>query len=165
MSVTIDLPPDLEKSVRQQAAQSGQEVSAFVLQAVREKLARARPFGEVCAPFAEAVAATGISDEEFDRFFEEARDEVWRRSKARPHEASLVSRDKDLLDQMNDEGFRQRYPDLTILDPAAFLQAMAGQGQRESPGEQETQQPPARRPGQQSGATGSEEQNAGSGPA
>jgi putative PIN family toxin of toxin-antitoxin system len=27
----------------------------------------------------------------------------------------LVSRDKDLLDLMNDGSFRQRYPDLTIL--------------------------------------------------
>jgi len=37
----------------------------------------------------------------------------------------LVSRDKDLLDLMSDTSFRQRYPDLTILDPAAFLQAIA----------------------------------------
>ncbi|MBI3822723.1 MAG: putative toxin-antitoxin system toxin component, PIN family [Planctomycetes bacterium] len=37
----------------------------------------------------------------------------------------LVSRDKDLLDLMNDKDFRKRYPGLTILDPAAFLKAMA----------------------------------------
>lgn len=36
----------------------------------------------------------------------------------------LVSRDKDLLDLMKDAGFRQSYPGLTILDPAAFLQAI-----------------------------------------
>ncbi len=77
MTVTIDLPPELENTVRQHAARSGQDVSAFVLQAVREKIAKARTFDQVCAPFAEAVAATCISDEEFDRFFEEAREEVW----------------------------------------------------------------------------------------
>jgi putative PIN family toxin of toxin-antitoxin system len=43
----------------------------------------------------------------------------------------LVSRDKDLLDLMHDESFRQRYPELTILDPVAFLQAVADQGQPE----------------------------------
>jgi len=41
----------------------------------------------------------------------------------------LVSRDLDLLDLMSDESFRQRYPDLTILDPAAFLQVINSQGQ------------------------------------
>lgn len=77
MTLTINLPPDLEKTVRQQAAKNGQDVGAFVLQAVNEKLAKARTFDEICAPFAAAVTASGISDDEFDRFFEEAREEVW----------------------------------------------------------------------------------------
>jgi uncharacterized protein len=37
----------------------------------------------------------------------------------------LVSRDLDLLDLMNDSEFRQRHPNLVILDPAAFLQEIA----------------------------------------
>lgn len=37
----------------------------------------------------------------------------------------LVSRDKDLLDLMNDKNFRERYPALTILDPVAFLKTVA----------------------------------------
>ncbi len=37
----------------------------------------------------------------------------------------LVSRDNDLLDLMADEDFRARHPGLTILDPAAFLRAIA----------------------------------------
>jgi hypothetical protein len=77
MSVTIDLPPDLEKTLRQHAARSGQDLGAFILQAVQEKIAKARTFDEICAPFAQAVAASGISDEEFDRFIEEVREEVW----------------------------------------------------------------------------------------
>ncbi len=77
MSLTIDLPPELEKVVRQHAAASGQDVGVFVLHAVREKIAKARTFDEVCAPFARAVQETGITDDEFDRFFEGAREEVW----------------------------------------------------------------------------------------
>ena len=77
MTLTINLPPDLEKTVRQQAAKHGQDVGAFVLQALNEKLAKALTFDEVCAPLARAVAATGVSDEELDRFFEESREEVW----------------------------------------------------------------------------------------
>jgi putative PIN family toxin of toxin-antitoxin system len=37
----------------------------------------------------------------------------------------LVSRDKDLLDLMDDSTFRNRFPGLTILDPVAFLQEHA----------------------------------------
>ena len=77
MSMTIDLPPELETAIREHAARGGQDVRGFVLQAVQEKIAKGQTFAEVCAPFAQAVAATGISDEEFDRFFEEVREEVW----------------------------------------------------------------------------------------
>jgi putative PIN family toxin of toxin-antitoxin system len=45
----------------------------------------------------------------------------------------LVSRDKDLLDLMKDNGFRQRYAALTILDPVAFLEAIANQEKGTSP--------------------------------
>jgi putative PIN family toxin of toxin-antitoxin system len=38
----------------------------------------------------------------------------------------LVTWDKDMLDLMNDEGFRSQYPGLTILNPVALLQALAG---------------------------------------
>ena len=49
-----------------------------MLQAVQEKMAKARTFDEICAPFVQAVEASGINDEDFDRFFEEVREEVWR---------------------------------------------------------------------------------------
>jgi hypothetical protein len=37
----------------------------------------------------------------------------------------LVSWDKDLLDLMRDEDFRQRFPGLTILNPVALLKAFS----------------------------------------
>jgi len=77
MTLTIDLPPEIENSLRQQASKNGQDVNSFVVQAVNEKLAKAQTFDEICTPFANAVDATGISDEEFDDFFEEVREEVW----------------------------------------------------------------------------------------
>ena len=77
MTLTIDLPSELELTVRQQAARRGQDVRGFVLQAVQEKVAKARTFDEICQPFAKAVATTGMTDQEFDEFFEEARNDVW----------------------------------------------------------------------------------------
>jgi hypothetical protein len=41
MTLTIDLPPERENTVLQRAAQQGQDISTFILQAVQEKLARA----------------------------------------------------------------------------------------------------------------------------
>ena len=85
MTLTIDLPSELENTVRQQAARRGQDVNGFVLQAVREKVAKARTFEEICQPITNAVAATGMSDQEFDDFFEEARNEVWQEKQNQAH--------------------------------------------------------------------------------
>ena len=85
MTLTIDLPADLERTVRQQAARRGQDVNGYVLQAVQEKVAKARTIAEICQPFAAAVAATGITDQEFDEFFEKARKEVWQEKQGQAH--------------------------------------------------------------------------------
>jgi hypothetical protein len=84
MTVTIDLPPELLDLLRQQAARAGQDVSAFVVQAVQERIARARSFDEVCAPFARAVEASGMTDAELEGFFEEVREEVWQEKQSKP---------------------------------------------------------------------------------
>ena len=78
MTLNIDLPPEIETALRLKAEQSGQDMRSFVVEAVREKIGRAGSFREICAPFAKSVEESGMSDEEFDRFFEERRDEVWR---------------------------------------------------------------------------------------
>jgi hypothetical protein len=77
MSLTLDLSPEFEEMLRQHSAKAGQDVNDFVVAAVREKIRRSLSFGEICAPFAHAVEAAGITDEDFDRFFEEVRDDVW----------------------------------------------------------------------------------------
>ena len=85
MTLTIDLPSDLERTVRHQAARRGQDVNGYVLQAVQEKVAKARTIAEICQPIANAVAATGITDQEFDEFFEEARNEAWQEKPGQAH--------------------------------------------------------------------------------
>ena len=74
MSVTIDLPRDIAETIQKNVARSGQNVSAFVLVAVREKITRGQILDEICAPFAQAV---GVTDDMFDEFFEKVRGEVW----------------------------------------------------------------------------------------
>ena len=77
MSVTIEIPSDLEETIRQRVVKAGQNLSAFVLEAVREKIARSQTLDEICAPFAQAVSASGITDDGFDELVVESREEVW----------------------------------------------------------------------------------------
>jgi hypothetical protein len=88
MTMLIDLPPELEKKLREHAAQRGQDVNSFVLQAVEEKIAKPATFEEICVPFVQAVEASGMTDEELEKFFEEARDEVWREKHAQQGKGS-----------------------------------------------------------------------------
>ena len=69
----------------------------------------------------------------------------------------LVSRDLDLLDLMNDESFRGRYPDLTILDPAAFLQAIGREEQAGQTGGQEFEKSPEAADARETGSSTQEE--------
>jgi predicted nucleic acid-binding protein len=45
----------------------------------------------------------------------------------------LVSRDKDLLELMQDEAFRRRFPNLKILEPVSFLREIARLADEEPP--------------------------------
>lgn len=78
MSVTIEIPVEIEATLRQHAARTGQDVNAFVLRAVEEKIAKANTFDEICAPIANAISAAGLPDAEIDEFFNDARNEVWK---------------------------------------------------------------------------------------
>jgi hypothetical protein len=84
MPLTIDLPPETEKKLRERAAEVGQDVSTFVREAVEEKLrAVLLTWEEICAPLAEAVQASGMTDDEVRDFFTAVRDEVRAEKRAR----------------------------------------------------------------------------------
>jgi plasmid stability protein len=62
MTLTLNLPPALEESLRQQAAASGMEVEAFVIEAVRSKVGK----GET-----EPTPKRIPTEEELDALFED----------------------------------------------------------------------------------------------
>lgn len=77
MSVTIEFPPDIEATLRERLARGPQNFTTFIVEAVREKLSRSKTLDEICAPVAQAVTASGVTDDELDQLFEEARENVW----------------------------------------------------------------------------------------
>jgi hypothetical protein len=91
MTITIDLPPDVEASVKTQAAKEGLPVEDYVTSLVEEGTKRrdridllaGKPFDEILAPFRRNVEDSGISDEELDSLFADARRETSRVRKER----------------------------------------------------------------------------------
>jgi len=110
-------------------------VSAEVLAEVRDVLTRPalqakfpRLTPERVEDFLENVQAKAVLIAEVPKAFSYSRDpddEPYLNLALAAGAKHLVSRDEDLLDLRNDPDFRSRFPDLTVLDPAAFLQGLS----------------------------------------
>jgi hypothetical protein len=91
MPITIDLPPDVEESLKTQAAKDGLPLEAYVTLLVQEGTKRRervdllaeKPFDEILTPFHRNVEESGMSDEELDGLFATARKEASRERKER----------------------------------------------------------------------------------
>ena len=91
MTITIDLPPDVEASIKTQAAKDGLPLEDYVTSLVQEGTARRnridllaeKSFDEILAPFRRNVEDSGMSDEELDDLFTKTRGEAARARKER----------------------------------------------------------------------------------
>jgi hypothetical protein len=129
MTITINLPFDTEQKLRQAAAESGVAPDAYAEKLITKGLgadlssdsqACPRALEEILAPIRKGFQESGMTEDDLDALFEQAITAGAR---------YLVTRDNDLLDLMADNSvgvdFRRRFPDLKILDPAAFLQELS----------------------------------------
>ncbi len=76
MTVTLELEPEVESLLEKRAWAEGCDVKGYVQKLVEKEVNRKRTFDEILAPFRDAVERSGISDQEFDSVFTEARREV-----------------------------------------------------------------------------------------
>lgn len=91
MTITIDLPPDVEESVKTQAAKDGLPVEAYVTLLVQEGTKRRdridllaeKSFDEILAPFRRNVEQSRMSDERLDDLFTTAPKEASHERKER----------------------------------------------------------------------------------
>lgn len=91
MTITIDLPPDVEESVKTQAAKEGLPLEDYVTSLVQEatqrrdriELLAEKPFDEILAPFRRNVEGSDMGDEELDDLFTTARKEASRARRER----------------------------------------------------------------------------------
>ncbi|HSK70131.1 MAG TPA: hypothetical protein VK892_00440 [Pyrinomonadaceae bacterium] len=85
MTITIDLPSEVEAKIKTQASHDGVEVEDYVKTLIEEaakrrerieKLAE-KSFDEILAPIRRGFQESGMSEDEIMEMFEEAREEVW----------------------------------------------------------------------------------------
>jgi plasmid stability protein len=99
MTLTIQLPPEVEKKLRDRAAQSGLAADAYARKLIEQGLhgspevpAAGQPavdpgtgttLDEILAPLREEFEQSGMTEEELTQFLTEVRDEVRRENRAR----------------------------------------------------------------------------------
>lgn len=81
MTITINLPPGIEASLKIKAAKEGLPLEDYVTSLVQEGIKRRdrieflaeKPFDEILAPFRRNVEDSGMVDEDLDDLFTRAR--------------------------------------------------------------------------------------------
>ena len=85
MTVTLELEPEVESLLAERAKAEGCDVQGYVKKLIEKEVNRKRTFDEILAPFRQAVEKSGISDDELDSLFTEARKEVFKAKQEKQH--------------------------------------------------------------------------------
>ncbi len=91
MTITIDLPSEVESKLKTQASNDGLKVEDYVKTLIKEASDRReriekdseKSFDEILAPIQEGFQESGMSEDEILDFFEEVREEVWQEKQNR----------------------------------------------------------------------------------
>lgn len=86
MTLTLELEPEVEWLLEKRARADGCDVEGYVKKLIEEYVSRKRTFDEILAPFRQAVERSGISDDQLDSLFTEARREVFTTKQERHQE-------------------------------------------------------------------------------
>ena len=81
MTVTLELEPEVETTAAAQAAEEGLPLAEYVESVIKEAVFKRRTvkqlaektFDEILKPFRDEVETGGMSDDELDELFEQAR--------------------------------------------------------------------------------------------
>jgi hypothetical protein len=81
-TVTIELSPEVDETVRRQAAAQGRPVAEYLRDVIERNV---RTVDQILAPIREGFDRSGLDDDEIDRLFQEAREGVWQeKQKGKP---------------------------------------------------------------------------------
>lgn len=83
MTLTIELKPEIETLLVQKAKASDCAVIDYVEDLIEKDVKRHKTFDEIFAPLRKEVAESGISEDELDELFTQARREYFAEKKAK----------------------------------------------------------------------------------
>jgi predicted transcriptional regulator len=96
MTLTLNLSREAERKLQQLAATTGQSPEVYAQGLVEEQLLRRngqsedKTWQELCAPIADAVAASDVTDEELKDILTEAQKEVRAEKRSKRHKGSTA---------------------------------------------------------------------------
>ena len=85
MTITIDLPVEVETRIKTQASDIGEKVEDYLKTLIDEETAKRehikkvseKSFAEILAPIHREFEESGMNEEKLTEFLEEMREEVW----------------------------------------------------------------------------------------
>lgn len=85
MTITIDLPTEVEEKIKVQASDDGLQVEDYLNSLIKEESERRerikknseKSFDEILAPVRKGFEESGMSEEELMEFLEDVREEIW----------------------------------------------------------------------------------------
>jgi hypothetical protein len=84
MELTITVSDDAKLALEQRARERGYaDAKQYVERLVQTDLLAAKAFDEILAPIRQTFQASGMSEDELETLFEEAREEVYQERKAK----------------------------------------------------------------------------------
>lgn len=83
MSLTITLKPETEAKLKNLSNARGYDVDDFIEKLIEDESNKLRTIDEIFAPFRKNIEESGISEEDLDALFLQARKEVYAEKKAR----------------------------------------------------------------------------------
>lgn len=83
MSLTITLKPETEAKLKNLSNARNYDVDDFIEKLIEDESNKLRTIDEIFAPFRKNIEESGISEEDLDALFLQARKEVYAEKKAR----------------------------------------------------------------------------------
>jgi hypothetical protein len=82
MTITIDLPSDIEAALRKKALADGKDLQKFILETLEIKALKPS-LDEILAPIRRNFAESGMSEEDLDELIENERQAMWEEKNSR----------------------------------------------------------------------------------
>ena len=76
MTITIDLPSEVETALQEKASADGKDIQNYIEELLKKQALRPS-LDEILAPVRKDFEESGMNEEDLNEFFDDLRDKVW----------------------------------------------------------------------------------------